>query len=60
MSEIETKVFEYVGEQFNINSTQQLSDAIFNRLKLSPPDGTRRTDSGHYSTSAEVLGIFTG
>ncbi|OGO12937.1 MAG: DNA polymerase I [Chloroflexi bacterium RBG_16_47_49] len=60
MSEIETNVFQHVGERFNINSTQQLSNAIFNQLKLAPPEGTRRTDSGHYSTSAEVLEALQG
>jgi len=60
MIEIEKSVFEQVGEPFNINSTQQLSNAIFNRLKLSPPEGTRRTDSGFYSTSAEVLEALRG
>jgi DNA polymerase-1 len=33
---------------------------LFNRLKLAPPDGTRRTDSGHFSTSAEVLESLKG
>jgi DNA polymerase-1 len=60
MNEIEDLVYEHVGERFNINSTQQLSNAIFNQLKLSPPDRTRRTDSGHYSTSAEVLEALRG
>jgi DNA polymerase-1 len=60
LNEIETSVFELVGEHFNINSTQQLSNAIFNRLKLPPPEGTRRTDSGFYSTSAEVLEALQG
>ncbi len=48
MNELENKVYEYVGERFNINSTQQLSNAIFNRLKLVPPDRTRRTEAGNY------------
>ena len=60
INEIETSVYEQVGEHFNINSTQQLSNALFNQLNLSPPDGTRRTDSGHYSTSAEVLEALRG
>lgn len=60
MIEIEESVFKQVGEPFNINSTQQLSNALFNRLKLPPPDGTRRTDSGFYSTSAEVLEALRG
>jgi DNA polymerase-1 len=55
MSEIRIRVFEVVGEEFNLNSTQQLSRVLFGTLKLSPPDGTRKTASGHYSTSAAVL-----
>jgi DNA polymerase-1 len=55
LGEIETAVFEQVGEPFNLNSTQQLSHALFNRLKLSPPDRTKRTTSGFYSTAADVL-----
>jgi len=60
LNELENKVYEHVGERFNINSTQQLSNAIFNRLKLTPPDRTRRTDAGNYSTSAEVLEALQG
>jgi len=60
MNEIELKVYEAVGETFNINSTQQLSDALFKRLKLTPPDRTKRTASGHYSTSADVLEALSG
>lgn len=60
MEEIEQKVFNAVGERFNINSTQQLSEALFSRLKLSPPDRTKRTTSGHYSTSADVLETLSG
>jgi DNA polymerase-1 len=60
MSEIETRIYEHVGERFNINSTQQLSNVIFSRLKLAPPDRTRRTEAGHYSTSADVLEALQG
>jgi len=52
---LETKVHEAVGMAFNLNSTQQLSQALFETLKLSPPDRTRKTSSGYYSTSASVL-----
>ena len=55
LGELEQAVFEQVGESFNLNSTQQLSHALFDRLKLSPPDRTRRTASGFYSTAADVL-----
>ncbi len=55
MNELENGIYEQVGERFNINSTQQLANALFDRLKLIPPDRTRRTEAGHYSTSVEVL-----
>jgi len=55
LQEIEDRVYEFVGTPFNLNSTQQLSRALFETLKLSPPDRTRKTASGHYSTAAGVL-----
>ncbi len=58
--ELEDQVYQQVGERFNLNSTQQLSDALFNRLKLEPPDRRAKTASGHYSTSAEVLESLRG
>lgn len=60
MNEIEQQIFAIIGEPFNLNSTQQLSQALFDRLKLPPPDRTRRTESGHYSTSADVLEALRG
>lgn len=53
--EIKSELFKLVGEEFNLNSTQQLSKALFERLKIKPPDGTKKTASGQYSTSASVL-----
>ncbi|MDF1499390.1 MAG: DNA polymerase I [Anaerolineales bacterium] len=55
LDEIETEIFEIVGHEFNINSTQQLSTVLFDELKLAPPDRTRKTSSGFYSTAASVL-----
>jgi DNA polymerase-1 len=55
LAEIEKEVIELVGKAFNLNSTQQLSDVLFTKLGLQPPDRTRKTKSGHYSTSAAVL-----
>jgi len=60
MSEIEKQVFDSVGKPFNINSTQQLSDILFNRLRLEPPDKGNKTASGHFSTSAGVLDLLRG
>ncbi|WP_299026307.1 DNA polymerase I [uncultured Thermanaerothrix sp.] len=55
LAEIEAQIFEVIGYPFNLNSTQQLSKALFETLRLEPPDRRKRTSSGHYSTSAEVL-----
>jgi len=52
---IEAELFDMVGHSFNVNSTQQLSDVLFEELALKPPDGTRRTAAGKYSTAADVL-----
>lgn len=60
LAEIESQVYHLVDMPFNIGSTQQLSKALFERLKLQPPDRTRRTASGHYSTSADVLDALRG
>ena len=55
LGEIETEIFSLAGHNFNINSTQQLSTVLFDEIKLEPPDRTRKTASGHYSTAAGVL-----
>ncbi|MFH2102316.1 MAG: DNA polymerase I [Chloroflexota bacterium] len=55
LAELQGKVFEAAGKEFNLNSTQQLSDILFGTLRLQPPDRGRKTASGHYSTSASVL-----
>ncbi len=55
LTEIEHDIHRLAGETFNLNSTQQLSDVLFNQLKLEPPDGSRKTSSGFLSTAAGVL-----
>lgn len=49
--ELEKGIYDNVGHRFNINSPQQLSQILFEELKL-PPAG--KTKSG-YSTGASVL-----
>jgi len=51
---LEQEIQDQVGYPFNVNSTQQLSDALFIKLGL-PATGLKKTASGHYSTAAEVL-----
>jgi DNA polymerase-1 len=54
LRQLEREIQDVVGYDFNVNSTQQLSDALFQKLAL-PADGLKKTQSGHYSTAAEVL-----
>ncbi|MCC6957650.1 MAG: DNA polymerase I [Anaerolineales bacterium] len=58
--EIDDRICREVGEKFNLNSPQQLSTALFERLKIEPPDRTQKTASGFYSTSAGVLENLRG
>jgi len=60
LAEIEKQIFDLVGKPFNVNSTQQLSDVLFTRLGLEPPDRGNKTASGHYSTAAGVLEELSG
>lgn len=51
IASLEKDIFELAGEEFNIKSTQQLGDILFDKLEL--PHG-KKTKKG-YSTSADVL-----
>ena len=51
---IEEQIIKLVGYRFNVNSTQQLSEALFAKLNL-PTTGMRKNQSGYYSTAADVL-----
>jgi len=59
LGQLETAIYDLVGQRFNINSTQQLSDVLFKVLGL-PAQGMRRTKSGHYSTAAGALEKLRG
>ncbi|NPV40482.1 MAG: DNA polymerase I [Anaerolineae bacterium] len=55
MLELQKEIYKLVGYDFNINSTQQLSKALFETLHLTPPDSGNKTKSGQFSTAAGVL-----
>jgi DNA polymerase-1 len=57
---IEAQIFDACGGPFNLNSPPQLSDVLFNRLAINPPDRTAKTATGFYSTSADVLESLRG
>lgn len=54
MGELEEEIYQMVGYRFNLQSSQQLSDALFVHLGL-PAQGLKKTSAGKYSTSADVL-----
>jgi len=55
MLELQKDIYKMVGYDFNLNSTQQLSKALFETLHLTPPDSGNKTKAGQYSTAAGVL-----
>ncbi len=59
LAQIEAEIHRLAGEPFNINSTQQLSRILFDKLGL-PTRGIRKTKSGFYSTRAGVLEKLRG
>ncbi len=52
LGKLEKSICGIAGFEFNINSTQQLAEVLFDRLNLQPP---RRTRAKARSTAAEVL-----
>jgi DNA polymerase I len=62
LDRLEKSIHKHVGYTFNINSTQQLSEALFGKLQLHPPDPkrARKTAAGKYSTAADVLEEMRG
>lgn len=53
LAEIETEVFRASGYEFNLNSSQQLGEFLFEKMNLPIKKRTRKTKS--YSTDIEVL-----
>ena len=51
LKELTNDIYNLAGEQFNINSTKQLSNILFNKLNLKP---IKKTKTG-YSTNEVVL-----
>ncbi len=54
LAELTAKIYALAGEQFNINSTQQLGKILFEKLRIA--DGAKKTkESKSYKTTAEEL-----
>ncbi|MBN1537898.1 MAG: DNA polymerase I [Anaerolineales bacterium] len=60
LQELESNIYQTTGSTFNINSPQQLSGVLFDKLMIPPPGRTKRTSTGFYSTSADVLESLRG
>lgn len=56
--QLREKIWKAAGEEFNINSTQQLREVLFTKLKL-PTVNIARTQSG-FSTAASELDKLSG
>ncbi len=56
IAELEKRIYEYAGKNFNINSPKQLGEILFENMEL--PHG-KKTKTG-YSTSADVLKKLVG
>ena len=52
IEKLEKKIYKETGSKFNIGSPKQLSEILFDKLKLKPPKKTR---TGEKSTGIEVL-----
>ncbi|MFW6456750.1 MAG: DNA polymerase I [Planctomycetota bacterium] len=53
LDELEQKIFDEAGREFNVNSPQQLSTVLFEEMELPPPRGKKKTTG--YSTAHDVL-----
>ncbi len=52
LQDLQAQIYEKAGEEFNVNSPQQLGQILFEKLGL--PSG-KKTKTGRYSTSESVL-----
>ena len=53
MNEIEQRIYELAGQQFNIASPKQVGEILFDKLKII--EKAKKTKTGQYVTSEEVL-----
>ena len=51
LEKVKKEIYDYAGEEFNINSTQQLGKILFEKLKLTEPKKNKKG----YATDVETL-----
>ncbi len=55
---VEKEILKEAGEEFNLASPKQLGDILFEKLKIAK--NPKKTKTGQYATSEEVLSTFAG
>ncbi len=58
LRQLEAKIFELSGEEFNVNSPKQLGEVLFEKLQLDPK--AKKTKTGQYATSEDILQKLAG
>jgi len=58
MNEIEARIYELAGEQFNISSPKQVGDILFAKMKII--EKPKKTKTGQFVTSEDVLTQLQG
>ena len=53
LNKLEKEIHELAGVKFNINSTKQVGEILFERLKIE--EKAKKTKTGSYSTSEDIL-----
>ncbi|KQS91401.1 DNA polymerase I [Chryseobacterium sp. Leaf394] len=53
LRQLESKIFEISGEEFNMNSPRQLGEVLFEKMQLDPK--AKKTKTGQYATSEDIL-----
>jgi DNA polymerase-1 len=54
LGNIQAKIYQIVGHEFNISSPKQLGEVLFDELKL-PKKGIKKTSTGNFSTAESEL-----
>ena len=55
LEKIESKIYDFAGEKFNVRSPKQLGEILFDKMGLTPPDGKIKKTKTGYSTDQGVL-----
>ncbi|WP_242926140.1 DNA polymerase I [Pontibacter vulgaris] len=57
---IEERIFDLAGEEFNIGSPKQLGEVLFDRMELQGKSKVKKTKTGQHATGEEILSKLAG